>query len=104
DGRQTKLGGGRVGDIPLQIGEAVALAEQDLAILRHQGRAHELLARNIGLNNFFHARSSILRKAGARQYEYNCDATKHVSLPNLIKGHQRKSAVTKGYAVLFANG
>ena len=44
DRPQAELGLGRVGHVMLQVGHAVALAEEDLAVASHQDRAAEMVA------------------------------------------------------------
>ncbi len=62
DGAEAEFGGGRIGDIPLQVGGAIALAEDYLAAARDQGCSHELVVGHEGLDDFIHP-GGVLREA-----------------------------------------
>ena len=62
DGPEPEFRVRRIGNIPFEIGEAVALAEEDLGTARHEHSSHERVVGDVGLNDLIHS-TGVLRQA-----------------------------------------
>jgi hypothetical protein len=64
DGAEAEFCSGRVGDAPLEIGEAVGFVEDGGLVAGDEDGAHELFCGDVGLDDFFEAGGVCVLRSG----------------------------------------